>query len=328
VSRPRLGFVGVGWIGRNRLEAIAASATADAVAVADAAPALAEAVAAATGAAVEPVDRILDGGLGLDGVVIATPNALHAGQSVRALSAGMGVFCQKPLARTGREAAAVVEAARSGDRLLGVDLSYRHLVAVERIRELIAGGEIGEVFASRLTFHNAYGPDKSWYGDPELAGGGCVIDLGVHLIDLALWMQAWPEVLAVTSTLFRAGRRLTAAASGAEDFATIQLELTGGSVVDIACSWRLHAGRDAEIGASFHGTRGSVRLSNVAGSFYDFRATHDVGTASRSIAEPPDSWDGRAALAWTRRLATAPGFDPDADRLLTVARVIDQVYGR
>jgi predicted dehydrogenase len=61
-------------------------------------------------------------------------------------------------------------------------------------------GELGRVFAVDLVFHNAYGPDKPWFYDPELAGGGCVMDLGVHLVDLALWSLDFPGVTAVTST--------------------------------------------------------------------------------------------------------------------------------
>ncbi len=103
----------------------------------------------------------------LDGLVIATPTALHAAQAEAALRAGLAVFCQKPLARTADETLAVVTAARQANKLLGVDLSYRQLRAVHRIRELMLSGDIGEVHAAELVFHNAYGPDKAWYYRPE-----------------------------------------------------------------------------------------------------------------------------------------------------------------
>ena len=120
----RLGFLGTGWIGRHRMAAMLAGG-AQAVAVADPSPeAVASALALAPGAAVvDSLDAML--ALGVDGVVIATPSALHAAQSIRALDAGAAVFCQKPLGRDGREVRAVVAAARTADRLLGVDLSYR-----------------------------------------------------------------------------------------------------------------------------------------------------------------------------------------------------------
>src|SRR3954449_10126366 len=93
-----------------------------------------------------------------DGVVIATPSALHAEQCIRAFEAGAAVFCQKPLGRNSQEVAAVLDAAKRANRLLGVDLSYRHTAAIRAIRECLDAGELGDVFAAELTFHNAYGP--------------------------------------------------------------------------------------------------------------------------------------------------------------------------
>src|SRR5699024_10682271 len=81
-----------------------------------------------------------------DAVVIATPSAAHAAQSIAALRAGKAVFCQKPLGRTAPEVEAVVQAARAADRLLGVDLSYRHTAAMQAIRPLLAAGALGHVF--------------------------------------------------------------------------------------------------------------------------------------------------------------------------------------
>src|SRR5690606_2112222 len=121
-----------------------------------------------------------------DGVVIATPSALHAEQSIAALNMGKAVFCQKPLGRNAAETRAVVEAARKNNLLLGVDLCYRH-TCFRRIHDIIQSGELGHIYATELTFHNAWGPGKEWFYDPKRSGGGCVVDLGIHLIDLALW---------------------------------------------------------------------------------------------------------------------------------------------
>ena len=122
---PRLGFLGVGWIGRSRMEAVARAGVASIAAVADpCADAVESAVAAPPRAArCGSLAELLE--MDLDGVVIATPSAMHAEQAIAALERGVAVFCQKPLARTAREARAVVEAARRADRLLGVDFSYR-----------------------------------------------------------------------------------------------------------------------------------------------------------------------------------------------------------
>ena len=325
---PRLGFLGVGWIGRHRMQAVLASGLAEVVAVADADPSAADAAAAEAGAKPVDPDLLLGGGLDLDGLVIATPSALHAAQATTALERGMAVFCQKPLGRTAGECAAVVAAARDADRLLGVDLSYRFVEGVRRMRDVVAAGGIGRPYAAEVVFHNAYGPDKQWFLDPALSGGGCVIDLGTHLVDLALEVLDRPAVEHVTSRLFRSGRPYRPGDGGVEDHGVVRLDLAGGATCSLACSWFLPAGRDAVIAATFYGDEGGVALRNVDGSFYDFRAERYRGTSREVLAAPPDEWGGRAAVDWVRRLGAGGRFDDEVARVVDVARVLDRVYGR
>jgi predicted dehydrogenase len=328
LARPRLGFLGVGWIGRHRMQAILGTGAVDVAAVADPSPEMAAEAGKLTPDAklVSTLDEILD--LGVDGVVIATPSAMHAEQSIRALERGAAVFCQKPLGRTTAEVQSVVDAARRADRLLCVDLSYRFTEGMRRIREIIDSGELGHIYAVDLVFHNAYGPDKPWFYDPALSGGGCVMDLGVHLVDLALWSLNNPGIAGVTGKLFASGAPLKDAASQVEDYAVSTIELETGAVVQLACSWRLQAGCDAMISATFYGTQGGVSLRNVNGSFYDFTAERYWGTSRETLTTPPDEWGGRAAADWASRLAAGERFDPAAQQLVDVARVLDRIYGR
>jgi predicted dehydrogenase len=324
--KPRVGFLGVGWIGRHRMEAMIGTGSIQIVAVADPSPEMAtKALELAPGARhVGGLSELLE--QDLDGVVIATPSALHAEQSIQALRRGCAVFCQKPLGRTAAEARAVVAAARSADRLLDVDLSYRFTNGMQRIRELLQAGELGRVFAIDLVFHNAYGPDKAWFYDPALSGGGCVVDLGVHLVDLALWALDFPKVAEVSAQLLSGGAPL--AEGRVEDYAAATLVLEGGTAVRLACSWRLQAGTDAVISAAFYGTEGGAALRNLGGSFYDFSAERYRGTATERLTGPPEEWGGRAAADWATRLAGGARFDPRAERLVDVAEVLDRIYGR
>ena len=300
-TRPRLGFVGLGWIGRARLDAIESDGVAEISALAD--PAVTWAL--------DTLDQLLDAEL--DGIVIATPSALHAEQAIAALQQGLAVFCQKPLGRTADETRAVVDAASRADRLLTVDLGYRQIEAFRAARALVRSGELGEIVAGDLVFHNAYGPDKPWFYDPALSGGGCVIDLGVHLVDLALWiLELEPEV--VTSRLV---------GDPVEQFATAELDQ-----LRLACSWNLHAGRDAVVEATFYGSEGAVSVRNVDGSFYDFRCERMRGTSTEVLVEPPDDWGGRTVLEWARRVAAGERFDERAEEYVTVAKILDRIYGR
>lgn len=328
-SRPvRLGFLGVGWIGRHRMNAILQTGVAQAAAIAEPHPdMMAEALTLAPNAVqVADLDALLS--LDLDGVVIATPSALHAEQSIRVLQSGKAVFCQKPLGRTAAEVSEVIQAARTADRLLAVDLSYRFTEALQKVREQITADTLGEVFAVDLVFHNAYGPDKPWFYDKAQSGGGCVMDLGVHLVDAALWSLGFPPVLEVESHLMSGGLPIGGESDKIEDYAVATLKLESGAVIRLACSWRLPAGQDAVISADFYGTGGGASMRNVDGSFYDFRADLFRGTAREELVAPPDEWGGRAAADWARQLALNPCFDPDAERLADVAEVLDRIYGR
>jgi predicted dehydrogenase len=324
---PRLGFVGVGWIGRHRMEALAHHGEATVAAVADpCADARARAHGVVPDAALfDSMGAMLERGPALDGVVIATPSAQHATQATAALARGLAVFCQKPLGRDATEVSRVVDGAARADRLLGVDFCYRHTEALQRIHGLVQSGELGHVYGLDLTFHNAYGPDKPWFYDRAQAGGGCVMDLGIHLVDAALWLLGFPEVREVHSRLMHQGRPLSERSTQVEDYAVARIDFAGDAVAQLRCSWKLPVGRDALIAIEVFGTDGGAALRNVDGSFYDFVAERYQGTALERMVSPPDAWGGRAAVAWARQLRRGARFDARAHELVAVAHVVDAI---
>ena len=329
--KPRLGFVGLGWIGRNRLESVVNTGAAEICALHDVTPAAVTEAQKLTPKAVvfSSFEELLDHDL--DGVVIATPNSFHAEQSIAALNRGLAVFCQKPLGRTAVETSSIVETARNAKRLLGVDLSYRHIPAMQQVSSLVQSGALGRVFAVDAKFHNAYGPDKQWFYDYSLSGGGCMLDLGVHLLDLALEPLGFPRVTRTEGALFSEGRMLPKPTRQAEDYATAHIETVDSAAINLSCSWNLHAGRAAEIDVTFYGTGGGASLRNVDGSFYDFLAERFHGTEKETLRSPEDAqwkWGGLATLDWVTKLASNEGFDSTSERLITISEIIDRIYGR
>jgi predicted dehydrogenase len=324
----RLGFVGVGWIGQARMCALLESGAGQVVAIADPSPELRDkARALASDAQLsEQLESLLE--VPMDGVVIATPSAMHARQASQALERGLAVFCQKPLARTAQETRVVVEAARRADCLLRVDLSYRQTQGMMAVKQLVDSGELGSIYHARLVFHNAYGPDKAWYYDVAQAGGGCVMDLGVHLVDLALWLLDFAKVEQVDAALYAGGERLRGKPERSEDFATARLELAGGTSVELACSWNLPAGQDAVIAVELHGTRGGVVFHNVNGSFYDFRVERLHKGRKQELVAPPDAWGGRTLVGFAEALGAGARFDAENEQLVAVAAVLDRIYQR
>jgi predicted dehydrogenase len=213
------------------------------------------------------------------------------------------------------------------DLLLGGDFSYRYTAALRHVHDLIRSGELGRVFAIDLTFHNAYGPDKSWFYDVRHSGGGCLLDLGIHLVDFIHWTFDEP-VAAAHAQLFANGVRLPPDAEVIEDFAIGTLGLASGIVARLACSWRVSAGCDAQIGITVYGTKGGAAFRNVNGSFYDFVAERFRGTATERLCSPPDAWGGRAVLAWVRQLVASPAYDPAIETAVRAAATLDLLYGR
>jgi predicted dehydrogenase len=320
---PRLAFVGVGWIGRSRMEALVRSGSGDVAAIVDPLPQMASdaRLLAPQAAVFTSIEDALH--QGYDGIVIATPSALHAEQAVRAMEAGHAVFCQKPLGRNHQETARVIDTAKRNDVLLGVDFSYRYLDAIAAMRPHIA--EIGDIYAVNAVFHNAYGPDKAWFYDASLSGGGCLMDLGIHLVDMVLWLLEYPSITAVNGSLLRKGLPVRDR-DDVEDYASALLTLDNRTNVSLACSWGLPLGCDAFIEVSLFGTEGGVSLRNVNGSFYDFAAHRYRGTRCELLHQPPDDWGGKALVAWADELARDNRYSPAMDSVVQVASVIDAIY--
>ncbi len=328
-KKLKLAFIGVGWIGRNRMDAILKSNLADAAVIADSVSSILEESKKTLPESkyASSIDEALEEE-NIDGVVIATPSAMHAEQAIKALEKRIPVFCQKPLGRNFSETKEVVKKAEEKNLLLGVDLSYRATKAFRKLNEIIQSGEIGEIFAVDLIFHNAYGPDKSWFYDINLSGGGCVIDLGIHLVDLALFTLGFPAVKKVNSKIYSGGKLLTKNSNEVEDYCDANILLANNTSINLKCSWNLSAGCDAIIEASFRGTKGGVSFKNINGSFYDFQTELYHRTEKNILVSPPDDWMGRAAVEWAESLSKSPSFNSAAEEYIKVAEIIDEIYGR
>lgn len=325
--KSNLAFIGTGWIGYNRMKALIDEGICNAVAIFE--PDLKNAGKAFRLAPEATLFRdfndLLDSNP--EGIVIASPNALHATQAIAALHRGIPVFCQKPLGRTADETAGVISEAYIANRLLGVDMSYRYTSGMQAIYNGYRD-KIENIYAIDLVFNNAYGPDKAWFYNQSISGGGCLLDLGVHLIDLALWMLGFPDIRSVSSAIFSKGRLVEHNENVVEDYVSSQIVTETGVIIRLACSWNLPAGQDAEIRASFYGTAASALFYNINGSFYDFEAAICHGTSREIISKPPDDWGGRALIEWTRKLQKDRHFNKNTFNYYNTAEVIDRIYRR
>lgn len=326
-KKVRILCAGLGWIGSLRLEAIRGLDWIEVVGLSDPCREAVSGVAVSfPGAQVaNSYEHLLS--IPADGVVIATPNSLHFSQIQAALRQSLAVFCQKPIGLNSNEVVQNVELAKEKNLSLECDLSYRYLSATSKVRELILSQALGEVLTAHCVFHNSYGPDKQWYFNRNLSGGGCLMDLGIHLIDLNGWLLnlGLPKS---SHARFHIYRELQQAEihEPVEDFASAFLSYQGGPQVFIQCSWNLALDVDAHISWEFVGTKGTAVIRNIGGSFYHFEAVHSYQGGRTVLASPPDSWNGRALLSWAEGLRRGRGGREEVMQLVKVHKTLERLY--
>lgn len=177
-------MIGCGLIGNKRAQALAGAKL---VACADVDAARAARLASATGAeAVADWRRAIEHP-GVAAVIVATTNDALAEVAVHAIGAGKHVLLEKPGARSSAELRGVIEAARRGAVRVRVGFNHRYHPALLKAAELLRDGALGELMFLRGRYGHGgrVGYDREWRADPQKAGGGELIDQGVHLIDLA-----------------------------------------------------------------------------------------------------------------------------------------------
>jgi predicted dehydrogenase len=207
-DRVGVGLIGAGSIAGYHLDGLTAAGGASLRIVAARRLAGAEAAAARHGAAATDDWRAVLDRRDVDAVIIATPDATHAEIACAAAEAGKAVMVQKPMAPTSRDCRAIIAAARRNGTILQVSFMHRYFEEVVRAREMLAEGATGEVLSVRM--RNATpGPDwNDWFYRSDQAGGGVVLQLGVHGVDLLRHLFGDIARVSATTALRRARRRL------------------------------------------------------------------------------------------------------------------------
>jgi predicted dehydrogenase len=141
----------------------------------------------------------------LDIVVICTPPHLHAQISIAAMERGKHVLCEKPLARTVREAEAMVKVAKANNVVLKCGFNHRYHPAIQKAKELLDKGMIGKPYFIRCRYGicGRLGYEREWRANPEIAAGGQLMEQGIHAVDLSRWfLGEFREVVAFTANYF------------------------------------------------------------------------------------------------------------------------------
>jgi predicted dehydrogenase len=308
----RLAVAGLGWLGESLIKDIPKISGLRLAAVQDVRPDAVADIAARYGVPQRTVHYAdLLRAEGIDAVAICTPNAFHAAQAQQALLAGKHVLVQKPLALSAADAAATTKAASETGRVLFVDYSYRFLETMLALRSALSVA--GEVRWARATFHNIYGPgaEKTWFFDPALSGGGALIDLGVHLLDLLLWLLQPRNVHLEYADLSGGG--------SVEPAATLRVQCDH-VPCEVSVSWNADLPA-TDISLELATERDHrLRWENVDGSFFRFRTLDN----SAVVADRETTLREDTLRAFVAALAT--GDAPTIDE--RVYALLDRAYGR
>jgi predicted dehydrogenase len=275
----RVGVVGLGWAGQQHLAAYHARADTEIVALAGLEDRPRAKLAAKYGIdhAVAAWEDLLEVE-GMDAVSVCVPTFLHAPIAIAALARGLHVLCEKPMALNAPEAERMVRAARKADRVLDVAFNHRQRGDIQKLKAVIDEGRLGRPYYAKAWWLRRTGIPTmgSWFTRAELAGGGPLVDIGVHVLDYSLFLLGNPEVVAVSASTYdllaTAGfggsptSNKTGAADGdaphfdVEDLASVFMRLSDGATLLVEASWAAHRRDGDEFGITLYGTDGGAEL--------------------------------------------------------------------
>lgn len=277
MNKLRVGIIGLG-IGRSHIRGYQSHPNVEVAAIAD----LDETKLKATGDEFKIPGRYRDAQEmfakeKLNIVSVCTPNKFHKPLTLAALAAGCHVLCEKPMAMNTAEAREMLDAAKRAQKRLMINFSFRFNAPSRALKAQVDVGTLGDIyFARTIWLRRQYMPRMGgWFGQKELSGGGPIIDLGVHRLDLALWLMGYPRpawVMASTSNAICSRQaKETGAKFDVEDFGVALIKFQNGATLELEASWTSHIAERELMETRLLGTLGGAVQRNV-GEGYNFEA--------------------------------------------------------
>jgi len=195
----------------------------------------------------------------LDAVSIALPNNLHCPMTIQAIEAGCHVLCEKPMARNAGEARNMLEAARTHGKKLMINFNSRFTPYCQAVKAMIDSGRLGDIYFVRTLWHRTRGVPR-WYNlTRDVCGGGALIDLGVHRLDLAMWLCGYPEPQWVLGNAFNKIEVQEYPNFELDDMSVAMIRMQNGAMLELEASWA--SNREGEEGATrIYGTKGGLLM--------------------------------------------------------------------
>ena len=344
----RVGVVGLGWAGQQHLAAYQQIPGVEVVGLAGKERDVLQALGADHGVPHLMADwQDLIALPGLDAVSVAVPTFLHAPIAVAALDRGLHVLSEKPIARNAVEGRQMVDAAVRAGRVLDVAFNHRRRGDIMALKEIIVAGEIGRPYYAKASWLRRSGIPGlgSWFTSRELAGGGPLADIGVHVLDYALYLLGEPKVTAVSASVYaelgprglggsgRAAADTARSEFEVEDFGSAFLRLEGGGTLIVEAGWAAYRSPEDLIDFTVYGTDGGADL-RIGGATETPVGTVTVysESAGRNTDRVVTAEPGRAHQHVVEDFVDVVRGDPagwaahDGSLALTRAEIIDAAY--
>jgi len=258
----------------------------------------------------------------LDAVVVSSPTHLHEAHVAAALAARLHVLVEKPLTISAASAQRIVRAAEKSDRIVMVGMNHRYRPDVQIVRGFIQTGELGKIESARGSWH-VHRPSRTqlgWRQRRDQAGGGAMIDLGLTILDLGLWLAGGPAPTRVSAALDVPGKE-----RAVEDAGSAFVVCEEGMSVFLDVTWR-HIGEGERFGVGIRGTKGTAAVNplKVWKEFHgvptDVSPTASVGRETAFNASFRAQWAHfQAAIAGEAKVASLAEH-------VSLHRVIDAIY--
>ncbi|WP_127579226.1 Gfo/Idh/MocA family protein [Paenibacillus koleovorans] len=273
-SIVRIGVVGAGSISESHLNAYKNNNDVQLVAICDLNEERAKAKAEKYGIANVYTDyQEMLANPDIDAISVCTWNNSHAAISIAALRAGKNVLCEKPLCKTVEEAYEVEKAVRESGKQLQVGFVRRYASNTRIVKQFLDNGDLGEIYYAKASCIRKLGNPGGWFSDIERSGGGPLIDVGVHVIDLCWYLMGRPKVKSVSgNAYYKLGNRsnvqnlkfykaadYNAEINTVEDMANALIRFENGASILVDVSFTLHAKKD-ELTVKLYGDKGGVEL--------------------------------------------------------------------
>ena len=349
-KKLRFGFIGCGGIANEKhLTAMAVQPEAELAAFCDLSRERAEAAASkfgAPGAAVYTDYRQLLANRTIDAVHVLTPNATHCEIACAAMEAGKHVICEKPMAASLADAERMMATARRTGRLFTVSYQYRHFDANRAMKDYVDSGALGEIYYAEANAIRRRGvPTWGVFTDKAAQGGGPLIDIATHALDLTLWMMNNYEVASVTGVCFdKLGRHAAPGEMGnpfgpwdpakytVEDAAFGFVRMKNGALINIRSAWAINM-VPPKSSVVLCGTRGGldsengVRANHVIANRQVLSTIETRPMNAPSLPHNPQPTAGEAeAQVWVNALLGRGELLVKPEQAFVVSQILDAVY--